>query len=62
MLTLFNKCNDIVNRLDNNKDSLIPIQSWNSLHILMFGLVGLIKINVIEQKTQSYLELQILME
>ena len=49
-LNLFNKWQDKVNSIKNNKNSFISIQSWKRLQSLVLGLVGLIQMNVIQEK------------
>ena len=36
--------------MENNTSSFLPIQSWKSLQSLILGLVGLIQMNVIQEK------------
>ena len=50
ILAWFNKWYDKVNSIENNVNSFLPIQRWKHLQSLVLGLVGLIQVNVIEEK------------
>ena len=62
ILAWFNKWHDKVNSIEINTNSFLPIQSCKSLQSLVFGLVGLIQANLIEEKWQLFQKQQILME